>query len=107
MPEPLSFTALLYRYFFFGWAYKDVSRGNVWERAAAWRHNRERADWLLTYIRRWAILGLLMFGLAVYCEVVLDSPIVSAFFYVPCVMTVPYNAVASACWWVLRFGGPQ
>ena len=65
MPQPLPFTALLYRYFFFGWLYKDVSRGNMWERAAAWRHNREQAHWLLTYIRRWAILGVLMFCLAV------------------------------------------
>ena len=42
----MSFGTLLYRYFFFGWLFKDVNRGNLLERAAAWRHNREQARWL-------------------------------------------------------------
>ena len=51
--QDIAFRTLLYRYFFFGWLFKDASRGNVIERAAAWRHNKERAHWLLTYLRRW------------------------------------------------------
>ena len=49
----MPFSTLLYRYFLFGWLFKDVNRGNVLERAAAWRHNREQARWLPTYMRRW------------------------------------------------------
>jgi hypothetical protein len=30
----MSFSTLLYRYFFFGWLFKDVNRGNLLERAA-------------------------------------------------------------------------
>jgi hypothetical protein len=34
--QDLAFRTLLYRYFFFGWLYKDVSRGSLLERSAAW-----------------------------------------------------------------------
>ena len=49
----MSFGTLLYRYFFFGWMFRDVTRGNLLERSAAWRHNQSQAHWLLTYMRRW------------------------------------------------------
>ena len=49
---------VLYRYFFFGWLFKDVTRGNVFERAAAFRYNKEHAHWLLTYMIRWLWCGL-------------------------------------------------
>ena len=62
MPTP--FSTLLYRYFFYGWLFCDVGRGTVWERAAAWRHNREQARWLPTYIRRWLVIGVGLFATA-------------------------------------------
>src|SRR5437868_2774021 len=36
----VAFGTLLYRFFFFGWLYKDASHGNVFERAAALRYNK-------------------------------------------------------------------
>ncbi len=36
-------------------AYRDVGRGSVLERAAAWRHNRQLSSSLPLYIRRWAV----------------------------------------------------
>ena len=51
------FGTLLYRYWFFGWIFRDAARGTPFERAAALRHNAERARWLPTYMRRWAVLG--------------------------------------------------
>ena len=105
MQPPLPFSSLLYRYFFFEWLFKDVRCGNVWQDAAAWRHNKAQAHWLLTYIRRWTVLCVLMFGVAAFCETVLGSPILSVFFYVAVALAVPYNAVAGLCWWHLRFGG--
>ena len=46
----MAFRTLLYRYFFFGWLFRDVTRGNLFERSAAWAHNKSQAHWLLTYM---------------------------------------------------------
>ena len=61
--QELAFRTLLYRYFFFDWLFKDVSRGDLMARAAAWRFNQSRAHWLLTYMRRWLWCGVLFYGL--------------------------------------------
>ena len=96
MPN-LSFWTLLYRYFFFDWLFKDARRGDVFERAAAWRHNCEQARWLLTYMRRWLYFGLVLYGLGVFAELLL-LPELSSFFYVPASLSVPVNAVIGAAW---------
>ena len=93
-----TFRTLLYRYFFFGWLYKDVNSGNVFERAAALRYNREHADWLLTYMRRWAWTGVLLYGAGSVVEQALNAPGLSLVFYVPGAMSVPVNAVIAAAW---------
>jgi len=94
----LTFGTLLYRYFFFGWLFKDASRGNLLERAAAWRYNKERAHWLPTYMRRWLAFGLLLYGIGGLFELLLNAPALSAFFYVPSALTVSVNAVIGAAW---------
>jgi hypothetical protein len=94
----LSFRTLLYRYFFFGWMFRDVTRGNLLERAAAWRHNQSQARWLLTYMRRWLWCGVVLYGLGGMFELLLNAPGLSAFFYVPSALSVPVNAVIGAVW---------
>lgn len=107
-PEPagddarLRFRTLLYRYFFFGWLFRDASRGKPLERAAAWRHNRERAHWLLTYLRRWLVFGAVLYSLGLFVELALAAPVASAFFYVPGALCLPVDAVIGAAWWALR-----
>jgi hypothetical protein len=98
----LSFSTLLYRYFFFDWMFKDARRGDVFERAAAWRYNHEQAHWLLTYMRRWLCFGLLLYGLGKYTEVWFNWPELSSFFYVPASLSVSVNAVIGAAWIGLR-----
>lgn len=93
---------LLYRYFFFGWLFRDVNRGNVIERAAAWRHNRDQARWLPTYMRRWLWCGLFFFALGCTMERLFDAPGLSVVFYVPGALSVPVNAVIGAAWIGLR-----
>lgn len=95
---PMSFGTLLYRYFFFGWLFKDVNRGSLLERAAAWRHNKACAHWLLTYMRRWLWCGVVLYGLGGVVELLLQSPALSAFFYIPSALSVPVNAVIAAAW---------
>lgn len=97
-----SFRTLLYRYFFFAWLFKDVSRGNLLERAAAWRHNKAQAHWLLVYMRRWLGCGLLLYALGGLLEWVFASPALSALFYVPGALSVPVNAVIGAVWLGLK-----
>jgi hypothetical protein len=94
----MTFGTLLYRYFFFGWLFKDVNTGNVFERAAAWRHNRDQARWLPTYMRRWLGCGILFYGLGSIAEWTLNAPGVSVLFYVPGALSVPVNAVIGAAW---------
>jgi hypothetical protein len=96
--QDIAFRTLLYRYFFFGWLFKDASRGSRLERAAAWRHNKERAHWLLTYMRRWVGCTVLFYGLGGLVELMLQSPVLSAVFYVPSALGVSVNAVIGVAW---------
>lgn len=96
--QDMAFRTLLYRYFFFGWLFKDASRGNKLERAAAWRHNKERAHWLPTYMRRWLGCTVVLYGLGGLVELILQAPVLSAFFYVPSALGVSVNAVIGAAW---------
>lgn len=90
--------SLLYKYFFYDWLFHDASRGNHFEQAAAFRHNREQARWLPKYMWRWLILGGLLFCVAAFCETVLNAPQLSAVFYVPSAITMPVNAITAVCW---------
>lgn len=60
--------SLVYRYFFFGWLFRDVNRGTLLERAAAWRFNRDSRPHLLVYLRRWLFVFALGYGLGVLFE---------------------------------------
>ena len=105
--QELTFRTLLYRYFFFGGLFKAASRGNLFERAAAWRYNRQQARWLPTYMRRGLWCGLVLYGFGGLVELVLDSPTLSALFYVPSALSVPVNAVIVAAWAGLKaLSGP-
>ncbi|HZP87807.1 MAG TPA: hypothetical protein VFB54_13410 [Burkholderiales bacterium] len=64
--EPL--WSLVYRYFFFGWLFRDVTHGTLLERAAAYRFNRDCRHHLLTYLRRWLFVFAAGYGLGVLFE---------------------------------------
>jgi len=98
----MPFSTLLYRYFFFGWLFKDVNHGSLLERAAAWRHNREQARWLPTYMRRWLGCGLVFYALGSLLEWGLNAPALSIVFYIPGALSVPVNAVICAAWLGLK-----
>ena len=100
--QSLAFRTLLYRYFFFGWLFRDVNRGNLLERSAAWRHNQQQARWLPTYMRRWLWCGVIFCAFGAMVEIVLNAPVLSAFFYVPGAISVPVNAVIGVCWLGLK-----
>ena len=94
-----SFSVLLARYLCWGWLFRDLSRGSLWERAAAWRHNRERAVWLPTYLRRYA---------AIFCAFVVSAhalsgsrPLGAAAFWALAVLVGAVFLATAGCWFVL------
>jgi uncharacterized ion transporter superfamily protein YfcC len=97
-----SFFTLLYRYFFFGWLFKDTDQSDVFQRAAAFRHNHEQTRWLPTYARRWIVLGLLLYALAGYTEILLGLPELAAFFYLPAALFVPVGLLIGAAWLCMK-----
>ena len=103
----MAFRTLLYRYFFFGWLFRDVTRGNLFERSAAWRHNRAQAQWLPTYMRRWFVFGALSYAAGAFVELVIGAPLASVLLYVPGALSVPINAVIVVAWAGLKaLSGP-
>jgi hypothetical protein len=99
--QPPSFAQLLYRYWFYDWLFVDVNRGNLFERTAARRHNQARSVWLPVYLRRWTLLGLMSFALGWGLEPH-APPLLALSCFLPCVLTVPVNAVTLAAWIGLR-----
>lgn len=97
----LPFHALLYRYFFFAWLFKDASQCDLLARAAAWRYNKGQSRWLPRYIKRYLVSGSLLFGIGWLIEQA--SPLLSAFFFVPSVMAVPLATVAGVAWLGFQF----
>ncbi|MGH6626106.1 MAG: hypothetical protein ACRECD_06140 [Burkholderiaceae bacterium] len=103
----MALRTLLYRYFFFGWLFRDVNRGNQFERSVAWRHNQAQAHWLPTYMRRWLVCGLLLYVGGAFVERVLGAPIVSLFLYMPGALSLPIDAVIVVAWAGLKaLSGP-
>lgn len=96
--DALPFRSLLYRYFFYGWLFRDANRGNLLERAASLRHNRQQARWLPLYLKRMLVVGAMLLAAAAFVEVVLGCPTASSTFYVATVLTVPYDVVTGVCW---------
>jgi hypothetical protein len=95
----LPFSCLLYRFLFFGWLFADMNRTmSLFERHAAWQHNRRMRRYLPTYLRRWAALFLLAFGLGAFCEQSLSATLVAACCYAGSCVTVPVMAVISVAW---------
>ena len=95
--------SIFHRFFFYGWLFRDVSKGTFLERAAAWSHNKQQSRWLPTYLRRWIVLGGLLLAIAAFCESVLACPVLTASFCVLVVITVAFDVVTAACWALLIF----
>jgi len=95
---------LLRRYFFYGWLFRDVNVGTVWEREAALAHNRRQSRWLPTYIVRWFAIAVILLAVARVCEVALASPTLSAPFYLLAAVIVAFDALTIAIWALLQLG---
>ncbi len=98
VPGELPFRTLLYRFMFFDWLFRDISAArNLFERHAAWQHNRRMRIYLPTYLRRWSVLTAFDFGLGMLFERALQAGLSAWFFTWSCV-SLTGMVVISVAW---------
>jgi hypothetical protein len=59
VPRDESLLYLIYLYLWPFWMFKDANTGSLYERAAAYRHNRAKRAYLLGYIVKWSAIFIL------------------------------------------------
>jgi hypothetical protein len=104
-PAPLAelpFRTLLYRFMFFDWLFRDMTAArDLFERHAAWQHNKHMCRYLPTYLRRWSFLTAFDFGLGLIFERALQASLVSAWFFTWSCVTLVGMVVISVAWLML------
>jgi hypothetical protein len=100
----LPFCTLLYRYFFFGWLFRDASAGSFLERAAARQFNRERRIHLPTYLRRWLGLVVLSYALGALVESQLAPGVAAGLCYGVTTISLAITACIARSWLLLKYG---
>ncbi len=95
--EAPSFGSLLYRYWFYGWLFRDVNAGDVFQQRIAMRHNRSCARWLPVYLRRWTVLGFSCWFAGWLIESI-APPLVQTLVYLPTAISVSVDIVTLAAW---------
>ena len=103
--DRLTLAELIYRYFFFGWLFRNAACGNLWERSAAWHHNKSQSRWLPVYMRRWAVLAVSLFLFAAWAEAWHAHHLVTTSLYVSSALTVPVITVCVVGWMLLQNPG--
>ena len=101
-PNELPFRTLLYRFMFFDWLFRDLGAArDLYERHAAWQHNRRMCIYLPTYLRRWSFLTFFDFGLGCLFERALQASLLSAWFFTCSCVTLSGMVVISVAWLLL------
>ncbi len=101
-PEPDLLGALLYRFFFYDWLFRDAYVGSAAERSAALQHNRMQAKWLPIYMWRWAVLGATLAVLEALSHRLMGNAVLSAVLALGMIFVIMYELVTSICWAFLR-----
>ncbi|MDQ2819667.1 MAG: hypothetical protein M3Y65_04610 [Pseudomonadota bacterium] len=98
----LPFTTLLYRFLFFDWLFADVrAADNLYERHAARVHNRQMARYLPVYLRRWSFLAALDFGIGCLLERLLQTGVLSAWFFTWSCVALTGTVIIGVAWVLL------
>jgi hypothetical protein len=103
--EPLR--RLLYRYWFWEWLFMDLGRArDVYQRAAAWRHNVAQRRHLPTYMRRWLFVVAANVAMGALLEKTLAAMLSAAVFYTNSCIAVCVFAVSFVGWLFLGYAAP-
>jgi len=104
VPAQTSFGQTLYRFLFFDWLFRDVSRArNLYERHAAREHNKRMSRYLPVYMRRWSMLAGFDFALGFLFERVLSATMLSALFFTGSCVTLTGLVVMTVTWLFLTY----
>jgi hypothetical protein len=99
VPAELPFLTLWYRFLFFDWLFRDMNLArNLYERHAAWQHNRRMCRYMPTYLRRWSMLTAFDFGLGMLFERAMQASLLSAWFFTWSCVTLTGMVVISVAW---------
>jgi len=97
--EELAFSTLLYRFLFFDWLFADMNKAkNLFERHAAWQHNRKMRRYLPLYLQRWSVITVLDVGIGSVFENVVGSKVLAACFFTGSCVTVTGLMVITVLW---------
>jgi hypothetical protein len=97
--EEIAFSTLLYRFLFFDWLFADMNKTkNLFERNAAWQHNRKMRRYLPLYLQRWSVITVLDVGMGSVFENVLGSKVLAACFFTGSCVTVTGLMVITVLW---------
>jgi hypothetical protein len=94
----------LYRYFFYGWLFRDADAGTELERAAAVWHNRAQAKWLPVYLRRWSIVAGMLVALETQAASLDRAPVLSAALALALIFVVMFLLLTTIFWAFLHRG---
>lgn len=61
--DDMPLSVVLHRYIWPFWLLRNAARGDVYARAAAYRHNRTMRIYLPVYVLRWSVCSALALGL--------------------------------------------
>jgi hypothetical protein len=95
---------LVYRYFFFGWLFRDASNGSFLERAAALQFNRQRRVYLPTYLWRWLVLVALSYALGTLVEISSTPGLAAGLCYGVTTVSIAVAASIARSWLLLTYG---
>ena len=97
--EEIRFSTLLYRFLFFDWLFADLTKTrNLFERHAAWQHNRKMRRYLPLYLRRWSIITAIDVGMGSVFENVIGSKVLAAWFFTSSCVTITGLMIIAVLW---------
>lgn len=102
--RPVELREVVYRYFFYGWLFRDAESGSSFEQMAALRHNRDQARWLPLYLWRWLVGAVVIAALETMSEHVLGIPVLTAALSVMLILIAVFLVITMVCWLFLEAG---
>jgi len=95
----IPFTTLMYRFLFFDWLFADMTKAmTLFERHAAWQHNRKMRMYLPLYLRRWSVLTAFDFASGCALENLLGSKLLAAWCFTGSCVTVTGMLIIVVLW---------
>lgn len=101
-PNPPSLRIQLYRFFFYGWLFRDAAAGSALERSLAMRHNAAQAKWLPVYLFRWLVTGGVLALFELWSERMTGNSLLSAALALCLVFVALYLLLTGICWAFLQ-----